>query len=265
MPSSPLKQLLNYDLLRGLQRSRVNQLNSSYIEVSLTVQGLRELRTSLEKLPEKQMYRVPRMRGGKREVFRKTSEILEHIDRRISYSEYAQSIVFAVALAEGFIKDTLILVLTAYPKKILISAKGNEGNPSIAFKDIIEVADVERLIVHQAVLRLNEVTYASPEQYAIYFESVTGFSLGDHLPKYIEIKATRDLLVHNDGIINPVYLEKAGELARGKLDDRININTAYFEETVRTLKHINSAIYRGMLDKYGESKPFADAVTRHAV
>ncbi|MGV3652408.1 MAG: hypothetical protein ACO1OK_13370 [Devosia sp.] len=265
MATNKLKNLPNYDLIRGFQMRRVKQINDFFIEVQLTIDGLIALQEKLAQGNQKQTYTVPGINGGKRKVPRKTSDILNYIDRRVSYSQYAQSLVFVVAIAEDYIGDIIFSILMAYPKKILVSAKGNEGERSVDLKTLIDEGDLEAILIYQATSRLNEVMYASPAQYAVYFQKITGFSLGDHLSAYVELKATRDLLIHNDGIINEIYLEKVGDRARGVVGDRIIVDADYFEQSVRLLKKISSTIYRGLLDKYGVSAQFAESVGRYIV
>jgi hypothetical protein len=263
--ASKVKELLNYGLIRGFQQRRVKQLNDFYIEVSLTIESLTALRNELSQATEKKKYVVPKMRGGQRTVSRKPEDVLLHLNQRVTYSEYAQSLVFVVAIAEDYITDIILAILMAYPRKILISAKGNDGARAVDLKAIIEKGDVEAILREEAMSRLNEVMYASPAQYAAYFEKVTGFGLGSHLGEYIELKATRDLLVHNDGTINDIYLGKAGASARGSAGQKIAVDTAYFEHSVRTLKNISSTIYRGLLDKYGDSAEFSQSVRKHLI
>lgn len=139
------------------------------------------------------------------------------------------------------------------------SVKGNDGAPNISLKDLISINDIDQVISNEIDIRLTDVAHASPAQYAIYFEKVAGFGLGPYLDTYIELKATRDILVHNDGVINAVYTRKAGNNSRGSEKTKIVIDAEYFEGSIRTLKNITSAIYRGLLKKYGESQSFANA------
>jgi len=55
---------------------------------------------------------------------------------------------------------------------------------------------------------------------------------------WFESKATRDLIVHNSGIINKIYLEKAGTVARGKSGEKIVIDKKYFESTCVLIKSL---------------------------
>ena len=49
--------------------------------------------------------------------------------------------------------------------------------------------------------------------------------------KYIEIKATRDIYIHNKGNANEMYLSKAGSHARVKAEEFLPIDTIYFLES----------------------------------
>lgn len=256
------KDLPNYDLIRRLHMARIKQINDFFIEVELTIDSLKSFQKDMLSRDSKFGYSVPKMDGGVRTVERKTSEVLNYIDHRIAYSQYAQSLVFIVARVEDYITDVLLAVLTAFPKKILISIKGNEASKNVDLKMIIEKNDIDALIYDQAKMRINEALYSSPRQYADYFTKVCGFDLGSHLQSYIEMKATRDMLVHNDGVVNAIYLEKAGALARSKNGEIVPINAEYFESSVRNMKNMSSTIYRGLLNKYGDSTEFSQSMAK---
>ena len=49
--------------------------------------------------------------------------------------------------------------------------------------------------------------------------------------KYIEIKTTRDILVHNKGVANDIYVSKAGTHARVEPGKWLPVNTIYFLES----------------------------------
>jgi len=56
--------------------------------------------------------------------------------------------------------------------------------------------------------------------------------------EWIEMKATRDLIAHNSGIISDVYIKKAGKLARGHSGEKIKIDKAYFENAIAKSKSL---------------------------
>ena len=53
-----------------------------------------------------------------------------------------------------------------------------------------------------------------------------------------EIKTARDTLEHNGGIVNEVYLRKAGKKARYTKGDQIEIDDTYHLESWRLVKKV---------------------------
>jgi hypothetical protein len=70
---------------------------------------------------------VPSMKGKDIIISRKYEDIINVIKARIEYKEFVQSLIFAITLTESYIAEILLIILIAYPKKILISHKGNES------------------------------------------------------------------------------------------------------------------------------------------
>ena len=50
-----------------------------------------------------------------------------------------------------------------------------------------------------------------------------------------EAKATRHLLVHNRGIVNGIYLQKAGSFARFKLGESASVTMVYARDSWQAL------------------------------
>ena len=57
-----------------------------------------------------------------------------------------------------------------------------------------------------------------------------------------EIKATRDVLVHGQGVANPTYLRKAGVLARAALQQPLPVTPNYHCESWSLLRKIVSDV-----------------------
>lgn len=77
-----------------------------------------------------------------------------------------------------------------------------------------------------------------------------------------EIKESRNLLLHNNLVVNGIYLEKAGSFSRGSnIGDRIPINLAYLNQTTEILtsilKNIRTQLNRKYA-KYTRVKAFRD-------
>ena len=79
--------------------------------------------------------------------------------------------------------------------------------------------------------------YAKPATQFEYFVQVIGVEVSEDIKsRWIELKATRDLLVHNSGKINELYLNKSNSSARGALGDIVTIDKEYFEGSISTVK-----------------------------
>jgi hypothetical protein len=58
-----------------------------------------------------------------------------------------------------------------------------------------------------------------------------GYPSEDQVAQLAEIKASRDILVHNRGIVNETYLEKARSRARFGVGQRLEIEEVYLRES----------------------------------
>ncbi|MFV1439719.1 MULTISPECIES: hypothetical protein, partial [unclassified Phaeobacter] len=173
---------------------------------------------------------------------------------RISEKEFVQSIIVAVSLTEDYIAEVVRLILEAYPKKLTLSQKGGAPlgqSKSISLSDLLDYSSMEDLIEDQVEKRVQDLLYASPKQYAEYISAVAGVEIGERLiQEYAEVKATRDLYVHGDGKVNELYLKKAEQLARGKLGEKLVVDSEYFDHSIRVMKEIFTAIFKGLREKY---------------
>jgi hypothetical protein len=85
--------------------------------------------------------------------------------------------------------------------------------------------------------QLHDTSYLRPAQQIEYFEKVTGIEMDARLTAdWIEIKATRDILVHNDGIANVIYTTKAAKSSRVAVGVPLPIDSAYFTHGALTMK-----------------------------
>lgn len=60
----------------------------------------------------------------------------------------------------------------------------------------------------------------------------------DEIEKLAEIKASRDILVHNKGITNATYLSKAGNQARYQEGEKMEIPEQYHRESWEIIRKV---------------------------
>lgn len=146
------------------------------------------------------------------------------------------SIIANISKFEALLFDVLKLALTYKPDAL------NKKYDKIDFIKpelhmIFQAEDLEQLIntvIHQ---NINNVIRSAPKDYLKFFSEVTGVNIEkDEFNHYIEIKATRDLIVHHSKTIDKEYVKKAGKLARGRINEHIKVDYEYFEFSIAVMK-----------------------------
>jgi len=135
-----------------------------------------------------------------------------------------------VSIFEAFLGDFLRRWLLTYPE--------NLGKKQVDFKTILKAQDKDAITQFVVDKERNEVTYKTPAE---WFENLEGIAkLGvpatDEIQRFAEAKASRDILVHNRGVANTIYVSKAGSLARYPVGDRIEIPGDYHREVWELLR-----------------------------
>lgn len=128
-----------------------------------------------------------------------------------------------VTLMESLLVDILREILLEFPDKISSKRKFD-------YELISNATSLEQIKLFVINSVLNELTYKSPKDFAEEFKNFVGI---DFLAKpvfhnYIELKATRDIHIHNQGIANEIYLSKSGKNARVKSGETLAVDTIYF-------------------------------------
>jgi hypothetical protein len=141
----------------------------------------------------------------------------------LSSSLPINSMINIVVAIEAMFNDILRAVLLEYPVKVPADKEIKAG---VVMK-IGSLVELKECIVEGFI---NEVLYQSPEEYAKSFEKFVSVSLkgNKHFAQFQEIKAARDIYIHNKGIVNDVYLKKAGSLAKGTLGKVLDISIHYY-------------------------------------
>lgn len=136
-----------------------------------------------------------------------------------------EGILNLVTIIETMLNDLLREVLMKYPKKIPNSKK-------IDIQTILDCNSIEQIKLNIIDSILNEIKYKSPKEFAEDFNTYVGFNLLE-IPayhKYIELKATRDIHIHNKGEANKIYEAKAGTFSRVKAGNYLPVTLQYFLE-----------------------------------
>lgn len=148
-----------------------------------------------------------------------------------------------ISLFENFFFDLLCLWLSVYPQSL--------GKKMVDFKSILELPDKEAIT--QLVIRkeLNEVLYDRPSEWFTYLEDKAklGCPTAGEIERIAEAKTSRDVLVHNRGIANKIYELKAGNLARYKDGEKLDITEYYHHETWELIRKVITYISNTAISK----------------
>lgn len=132
--------------------------------------------------------------------------------------------VQVTTVLEAFLFDFLLLLLANDPRHF---APKKQIEVGVA----LSAPDRQALILLIAERELNELKYDRPTAWFDYMNKLVniGCPTKDEIERIAEMKACRDLLIHNSGMVNKTYLDKAGAKARHAIGDKVVIDRRYFE------------------------------------
>lgn len=147
-------------------------------------------------------------------------------------TDYLMSSTFQhfVSLFEDFFFGLLRSWLAAYP--------GSLSKKQVAMGAVLKAPDKAAIVLTAVEQELNELKYARMADWFAYLERLTnlGCPTAQEIEKLTEIKASRDILVHNSGVANAIYVEKAGSRARCHDGGALELPEQYHRESWETIK-----------------------------
>jgi len=220
--------------------SLYRHINDAWIFSDLIDPYLRDSAKKLRssKSNAKRFYKTPKKTGW---------VINKRRDEQIGQLFHAQSergifetnIISMISRTEAFIQDCVAIIACAYPQKLSILA--DKGGVPIEI--VLENEDRNDLIKRFVLLKCEGLMFAKPRDYLDKASKVLSIELEpDTIEAYIEIKASRDIIVHGSGVANKVYLEKSKDAARAKLGEELPIDRNYFKSVVVNLKKLSGQI-----------------------
>lgn len=139
--------------------------------------------------------------------------------------------------------------------RILLLDKADERlskKKQIDYATIFDSNTKEDLIWKLVDRELNEIKYKNVSEWFDYLNKIVDLPKIniDVLEKIAEAKATRDILVHNAGIINQTYLNKSGSAARFRINQKIDVSGDYTLTVWKLFVEHLIAIIDGIIHKF---------------
>jgi hypothetical protein len=133
---------------------------------------------------------------------------------------------------EAFFFDLLGLWLTAHP--------GSLYRRQVDLETILTAGDNSAILRGVIERELNDLKYRRIADWFDFLRklvSIPGPS-DDEAVALAEAKASRDILVHNKGVVNAVYVAKSGKTARYSAGDLLELPDPYFRATAELIDKV---------------------------
>jgi len=226
-----------HKIIGSLRQKYQKGINDLYIWCSLAAESL-NLALNDDSFLSSRDFAVPSKKQSKTVI--RSKEQVSKIIANARDSELFDSVFsYLVAQGEAFFQDILFQTLLFDDKKLKTRVPGVDHIKTVTVNEIIDRRTRKELIESLIEKELISLFYAKPSAQFEYIEKVVDVVLDDSLKrKWLEIKATRDLIVHNSGMVNKLYLKKAGVEARASEGDKILVDKEYLESSMATMKSL---------------------------
>lgn len=158
------------------------------------------------------------------------------------------SLIYLVALFEAFTFDCFCSVLVSRPEML------RDRKRQMSYDAILSSESHESLIVMMANRELHEASYKSLKDRHKYFEHRFGVDLGAaegvSVQALEEITARRNLLVHNAGVINEVYLSQVA-VSELEIGARVVVDDDYWADSLAQISAAARAVISGLTKRFG--------------
>ncbi len=182
------------------------------------------------------------------------AERLEHAAQHFLSVHLAQSVLVRLAShLEDWVFGLLNHWLIAFPRGIPFKEK-----KPIGLGEFLEIFDLNAILQAVVDRELNSLKYERPAIWFKYLDDRVGLGCPtpDQIEILTEIKAARDLVSHNRGIVNRVYLDKAGSKARFALGALYDVDEPYLLSSWTVIRDVVSAMETAAVAKV--PKPAAE-------
>lgn len=139
------------------------------------------------------------------------------------------------SITEAFLADLVRLWVTAYPFHL----RGQLDVPSI-----LKAPDKDAIVQLLVDRYLLDMTAKPPREWFRQLNEVValGAPTVAEVDAFAEVKATRDVFVHNRGFVPEAYVRKAGPLARGAVGEPLDLPDPYLHDAWQSCEAIVAAV-----------------------
>lgn len=154
-------------------------------------------------------------------------------------------LVQMVMITEALLGDIVRAVVTKYPQKL-------GAKRSVPLQVVLEAKTIDDVHIRATDALLHELSYKSPSEFAGAVESLLSLNLLEcpAFHRYVEVKATRDIYIHNRGVANETYLRKVGSHARAQVNYLLPVDIQYFLESYESCLQLTEWLERELHERW---------------
>lgn len=157
-----------------------------------------------------------------------------------------------VSEVEHFFSSAISAALRMHPEKM--------GKQSFNLLEIMAASSTDELIDRAARGVLNDMIYARPNEYIKRLTEILSIEMTElqkDWPAFVELKARRDLGVHNNWVVNEIYLRKIQEVNIDnayKLGDRVVPDFSYTNQSADICHQFIETMVNLLAEKWLKTK-----------
>jgi hypothetical protein len=174
--------------------------------------------------------------------------LLERAQRYITDYLVASSFQHFVSLFEDFVFGLLRSWLAAYPAGL--------SSKQIDMAGVLAAPDKGAIVLLIVDKELNDLKYKRLAEWFAYLDRLAnlGCPTSDQIEQLAEIKASRDVLAHNNGIVNSTYVTKSGNRARYQNGEKLEIPEPYHRESWEMIRKVVRDLSAAALGKMSQRR-----------
>jgi len=197
----------------------------TYGAFDIAARGMQEMQQDEIEVSFPVAYRANRTSIPTTRTYRK-EQLLSKYQFLAFHQLSVNALVQLVTLVETMLGDVVRAVIVRYPQKL-------GAKRTLSIQAVLESTSLGEVHLRATDALLNELAYKSPAEFAEAVQPLLSINLLEcpAFHRYVEVKATRDIFIHNRGIANDVYLRKAGSHARVKVGMALPADIQYFLES----------------------------------
>jgi hypothetical protein len=174
----------------------------------------------------------------------KKDDLVQRYNHLTYYQIPVNGIFQLATIMEVMFTEVVRSVVRSFPEKM-------GSKRQIPVSVVLKSGSIEQIQIAATDTFLNELSYKSPREFAKEVENLLSVNLLECAAyhSYIEMKATRDVLIHNAGYANEVYVSKAGSHARVARGVELPMDQVYFLECyescfLRVVEWLEEALHK---------------------